>query len=143
MFVTLFLAILDNEAMTVTYVNAGHNPPLVFRANPQKVEDLKSTGMAIGILEDVEYTQETIQVYPGDLIILYTDGVTEAINPEMEEYGISRLINTIQENIDSSVQDIAEKILTSVAKFSGSQPQFDDITLLLIKVTNTPDMEKQ
>src|SRR5690606_11211461 len=64
MFVTLFLAILDNEAMTVTYVNAGHNPPLVFRADPQKVEDLKSTGMAIGILEDVEYTQETIQVYP-------------------------------------------------------------------------------
>ncbi|MDD1729727.1 MAG: SpoIIE family protein phosphatase, partial [Methanospirillum sp.] len=81
MFVTLFLGILDNNAMSMTYVNAGHNPPLIFRAETKEIDELRPTGIAIGILDDIPYDQKSVQLHTGDVILLYTDGVTEAVNP--------------------------------------------------------------
>jgi len=139
MFVTLFLGILDNQTMNMSYVNAGHNPPLVFRAESGKIEELRPTGIAIGILEDIPYDQESVHLNNGDIVVLYTDGVTEAINTHTEEFGVPRLIQTVQNSVSLPVEEIVSTIVSSVSTFSGVQPQHDDITLLVIKVNDTTD----
>lgn len=133
MFVTLFYGIIDNETRTLTYVNAGHNPPLVLRKKTGGIEELPLTGIAVGALEDAEYTQQEIPLAPGDVMVLYTDGITEAVNEREEMFDLSRLIETIRKNSDSSSQELADEIIRSVFSFSGTQPQFDDITLMVVK----------
>ncbi|MDD1728591.1 MAG: serine/threonine-protein phosphatase, partial [Methanospirillum sp.] len=92
------------------------------------------TGIAIGILDDIPYDQKSVQLHTGDVILLYTDGVTEAVNPANEEFGVPRLITTMQNSLSLPVQDIVDTVVTSVSNFSGTQPQHDDITLLIIRV---------
>jgi sigma-B regulation protein RsbU (phosphoserine phosphatase) len=135
MFVTLFYGVIDNESRTLTYVNAGHNPPLVLRKDTGEIEELNLTGVAVGALDDAEYTQEELQLSPGDVIVLYTDGITEAINDREEMYDVPQLIETIRKTGDSSSQEIVDEIIRSVFAFTGSQPQFDDITLMVVKVS--------
>ncbi|PWR70984.1 SpoIIE family protein phosphatase [Methanospirillum lacunae] len=134
MFVTLFLGILDNETMTMSYVNAGHNPPLVFRTGTEKIEELKPTGIAIGVIEDIAFDQKSVHLQNGDVVVLYTDGVTEAINTNTEEFGVPRLIQTIKDSVSLPSQEMVDTIVTRVTEFCGAQPQHDDITLLVIKV---------
>ncbi|MFA5222632.1 MAG: SpoIIE family protein phosphatase [Methanoregula sp.] len=133
MFVTLFYGIIDNETHSLTYVNAGHNPPLVLRKKTGEIEELPLTGTAVGAMEDAKYTQEKIPLAPGDVMVLYTDGITEAINEQEEMFDVPRLIETIRKNGDSSSQEIADEIIRSVFAFCGTQPQFDDITLMVVK----------
>ncbi len=137
MFVTLFLGILDNETMTMSYVNAGHNPPLVIRAGTDTIDELKPTGIAIGVIEDIAFDQNSVHLNDGDVIVLYTDGVTEAINTKTEEFGVPRLIQTIQDSVSLPSQEIVNTIVSRVSDFCGTQPQHDDITLLVIKVHNS------
>ena len=134
MFVTLFYGVLDNETRTLTYVNAGHNPPLVLRKKTGEIEELNLTGVAVGALDDAEYTQEVLQLSPGDVIVLYTDGITEAINDREEMYDVPRLIEIIRKNGDLSSQEMVDEIIRSVFAFTGTQPQFDDITLMVVKI---------
>jgi phosphoserine phosphatase RsbU/P len=134
MFVTLFYGIIDKETGTLTYVNAGHNPPIVLRQKSGEIEELNLTGMAVGAMDDAEYTQVEIPLAPGDVIVLYTDGITEAQNDKEEMFDVPRLIETIRENSNSSSQEIADEIIRSVFSFSDKQPQFDDITLMVVKV---------
>ncbi|MDD1694265.1 MAG: PP2C family protein-serine/threonine phosphatase, partial [Methanoregula sp.] len=96
MFVTLFYGIIDNETRTLTYVNAGHNPPLVLRKKTGEIEELPLTGIAVGALDDAEYTQEEISLALGDVMVFYTDGITEAVNDREEMYDLPRLIETIR-----------------------------------------------
>jgi len=135
MFVTLFYGVIDNENRTLTYVNAGHNPPLVLRKKTGEIEELNLTGVAVGALDDAEYTQEVLQLSPGDVIVLYTDGITEAINDREEMFDVPRFIEIIRKNGDSSAQEIVDEIIRSVFAFTGSQPQFDDITLMVVKAS--------
>ena len=135
MFVTLFYGVLDNTTRTLTYVNAGHNPPLVLRKKSGEIEELNLTGVAVGALDDADYTQQELLLSPGDVIVLYTDGITEAINDREEMYDVPQLIETIRKNGDSSSQEIVDEIIRSVFAFTGSQPQFDDITLMVVKVS--------
>ncbi|MCK9580926.1 MAG: PP2C family protein-serine/threonine phosphatase [Methanoregula sp.] len=135
MFVTLFYGIIDKETGTLTYVNAGHNPPLVLRKKTGEIEELTLTGIAVGAMEDAEYTQAEIPLAPGDVIVLYTDGITEAVNDRDEMFDLDRLIETIRKNSNSPSQEIADEIIRSVFSFSDSQPQFDDITLMVVKVS--------
>ncbi len=134
MFVTLFYGVIDNETRTLTYVNAGHNPPIVLRKKTGEIEELSLTGVAVGALDDAEYEQQELPLFPGDVIVLYTDGITEAVNDREEMYDVPRLIEIIRKNGDSSSQEIANEIIRSVFAFSGTQPQFDDITLMVVKV---------
>jgi sigma-B regulation protein RsbU (phosphoserine phosphatase) len=135
MFVTLFFGTLREMDRSLTYVNAGHNPPVVFRSRTETLEELLPTGIVLGALENREYYSRTVSIGPGDIIVMYTDGVTESINAQEELFGEDRLNAVILKNARLSAQGILEKILLAVQEFTGDMPQFDDITLLIIKGT--------
>ncbi len=134
MFVTLFYGNIDTETRTLTYVNAGHNPPIVLRKENGEIEELPLTGVAVGALDDAEYTQREIRLTSGDVMVLYTDGITEAVNEREEMFDTPRLIETIRNTSALSSQEIVDGIISSVFAFSGTTPQFDDITLMVVKV---------
>jgi len=128
-FITFFFGILDLKKNTFTYVNAGHNPPIWLRKDG-KVELLEKGGLILGMMPNVPYQQETIPLEPGDLIVMFTDGVTEATNADDEEFEEKRLIEVVRANKDGSASKMKDKILAAVREFSVGQAQGDDITLL-------------
>ena len=135
MFVTLFFGILRENDRSLTYVNAGHNPPAVYRSRIDTIEELLPTGIVLGAVENREFFSRTVSIGPGDVIVMYTDGVTESINAKEELFGEERLYAIIKENARLSSPEILERILTAVQEYAGDMPQFDDITLLVIKGT--------
>jgi sigma-B regulation protein RsbU (phosphoserine phosphatase) len=136
MFVTLFYGSLSEKSRTLTYVNAGHNPPLLYRLKTKTFEELMPTGIFIGGIEHQEYSSRTVDIGEGDIIVLYTDGITESINEKEEMFGEDRLRSIIREHTGLSALGIMEKILVGVDSFAIGQPQFDDITLMVIKGTS-------
>ncbi|MDV2481111.1 SpoIIE family protein phosphatase [Methanoculleus sp. Wushi-C6] len=134
MFVTLFYAVADPAKRTLTYVNAGHNPPLLFRSGAVRPVRLEGTGIILGVMPEAEYGEETVALASGDLLLLYTDGITEAINPGEEQFGEERLIETVTGCRDLSPGEIVDRIRGAVAGFSGDEPQFDDQTLMILRV---------
>jgi PAS domain S-box-containing protein len=135
MFVTLFFGTLNEKDRTLTYVNAGHNPPVVFRSRDRSLELLMPTGIVLGAVENREYFSRTLSIGPDDIIVMYTDGVTESINAQEELFGEDRLNAIIVNNARLSAKEIIDLILSSVQEFTGDVPQFDDITLMVIKGT--------
>jgi len=133
MFVTLFYAVLDVSERTLTYVCAGHNPPVIFKAKTGTLMRLNAKGIALGAIEDIELEERKIILDGGDIVVFYTDGVTEAINKNEEQFGEKRLITTIKANYELSANDMIEKIKAEVLAFCGDEPQFDDITLMALK----------
>jgi sigma-B regulation protein RsbU (phosphoserine phosphatase) len=133
MFVTLFYAVLD-PGKKLRYINAGHNPPLLFKQGTDNAVLLKARGLALGVRPDIDLQEEVVQLESGDLIVLYTDGITEAINEAGEAFGMERLIDVIQRHRSLEVGDILTAIQRSVIDFEGRQPQFDDITLMILRV---------
>jgi sigma-B regulation protein RsbU (phosphoserine phosphatase) len=133
MFVTLFYGFLESGTRTLTYVNAGHNPPIHFHAADGSLTELPATGIAMGVLLDAAYTQEIVEMAPGDLLVLYTDGITEAENADREMFGLGRLESIIHASRGSSADELSREILGSVKSFIGDHPQSDDITLMVIR----------
>jgi PAS domain S-box-containing protein len=133
MFVTLFYGILSEKHRTLTYVNAGHNPPVVFRSRDGSLEELMPTGIVLGAVEHREYYSRTLDIGPDDLIVMYTDGITESINAREEMFGEERLYEIIRKSARLPSHEILAKILVAVQQFTGDVPQFDDITLMVIK----------
>jgi len=133
MFVTLFYGILDGKAHTLTYANAGHPPLLVFRTGGCRCTEQEVTGVALGAMDGMEYEERQVQFLPGDVAVLYTDGVTEAVNRKGEMYGLKRLCSVMTRNGHLSAQEIMEKVLDDISEFSGDQSQYDDITLVVLK----------
>jgi HAMP domain-containing protein len=134
MFVTLFYGVLDPLRKTLTYVNAGHNPPMVMGKTSGDVIMLAAKGVAMGIMTDIEYEEKEVVLSPGDILVLYTDGVTEAINRKKELFGHERISRLVEENHHLSAREITKLIEREVFAYSEGQPQFDDITLLVVKV---------
>jgi sigma-B regulation protein RsbU (phosphoserine phosphatase) len=132
MFVTLFYGVISEKDRTLTYANAGHNPPLL-RRRDGSMEELVPTGMALGVAEHQLYEARTVAIGPEDVLLLYTDGVTEAVDPRTEMFGEERLIEIIRHNAALPPGVLLDKILFSVQEFSQGAPQFDDITLMAIK----------
>lgn len=133
LFVTIFYAVWNPEAKTLTYANGGHNPPLLLGENGRR-HLLNGKGMALGVLPDITIQQNRIQVEPGDTILFYTDGVTEAINEDTDEFGLERLELTAVQHRKQSAQAILDAITQAVRDHAGGTPQFDDITLVVMKV---------
>ena len=133
-FATLFYGILDHKYATIQYSNGGHDAPLLIRNNAEPTQ-LDSTGLLLGVLEESEYEMRTLSLQPGDLLLIYSDGITEAMNPRMEEYGIERLKDQTFKNRSSSSNNILHAILQDVKNHAGGAPQSDDITLMIIKRT--------
>ena len=133
MFVTVFYGIYNIKTGEIRYTNAGHNPPYLLK-NDGSIERLPVAGnMAIGIFGDFEYTETTLQLQPGETLLLYTDGVTEAINPREEEFMESRLEQTLKKVTSCSCQEIIDTIKADVKAFADGAEQSDDITLLALK----------
>jgi serine phosphatase RsbU (regulator of sigma subunit) len=133
LFVTAFYGILDPASGALTYCNAGHNPPYLLSAqNTDDVRALPRTGMPLGIETDATWEPETIQLGPGDVLLLYTDGIIEALDEQEAFFRSERLLEVAQANLGRSAQEIQDALLAEVHEFMGRAPQFDDITLLIV-----------
>jgi sigma-B regulation protein RsbU (phosphoserine phosphatase) len=129
-FVTFFFGILDPDG-NCTYVNAGHNPPfLVSRDGSMK--ELLSGGMVLGLFTEAQYEAGTVRMQPGDHLVLFTDGVTEALNSREEEFGSSRLVDLLQANARSTASQILYHLQDAVLSFAAHAPQHDDITMMVL-----------
>lgn len=134
MFVTVFYGILDIKTGHIDYTNAGHNPPYVMRSNG-KVEPLPtSNNFIVGCFEDFEYKNSSLQLNPGDSLVMYTDGVTEAFNEQSEQYGEKRLETLLERLNGKNSKEIVNEMVADVHGYAGNAPQSDDITTLVIKL---------
>ena len=132
MFVTVFYAVLDPGRGQLSYVNAGHPPPLLVHADG-RTEFLPLTdGIALGVADGLLFEQQSIQLEPGDYVIIYTDGVTEAFNPDNEEFTEARLQPLFSESAAADVQDAVHRVIRAVDAFAAGAPQSDDITCLAL-----------
>jgi serine phosphatase RsbU (regulator of sigma subunit) len=135
MFETLFYGVLDAENMILSYANAGHNPPFIW-SNPEKEPVLLSAQtFPIGINPDMQVKTRVQEIKKGDVITLYTDGVTESMNALCQEYGTERLTQILHENINMSSNNIINKIQQDIELFVAGADQHDDITMVVIKAT--------
>jgi len=131
-FVTLFYAELEPESGALSFLNAGHNPPLIVHS-AGTVEQLASGGLPLGIKRDADYREGKTQMQYGDVLVIYSDGVTEAVSPSGEEFGPTRLYEVVSRNIESSASGIRDRIESSLTKFSQGTAASDDITLVIVK----------
>jgi sigma-B regulation protein RsbU (phosphoserine phosphatase) len=133
MFVTVFYAQLDLAGGECVYVNAGHNPPLFYRARQDEFVELARTGMLLGVEETAPFKQSAIHLEPGDFVFLYTDGVTEAANTQNEQFGLDRMERVLQDNKRAPASDIIAALDRALSAFLGSTVPFDDITVLVAR----------
>ncbi len=132
-FATLVLARVDSAALTATYCNAGHNPPLLISQG--EVRMLGTGGIVAGLFEDPEYEEETVDLTPGDLLVFYTDGVVEAEDPAGQQFEEERLEKLVCENYFLTAEDIRGLILQNVLDWAAGQEQHDDVTVVTMKVS--------
>lgn len=133
-FVTVFLARFDPVTLTLTYVNAGHNPPAVRRRERAEIVWLKPTAPAIGLAEDFHARMESIGFSSGDSLLLYTDGVTEVLNLGNEQFGQERLAELVHQHADRAAPDLLQAVRQAVSAFGGNRPLMDDVTMIALKV---------
>ena len=133
MFVTVFYAIYNTKTGFVTYANAGHNPPHLLR-NDGTVEELpRSTNMMLGVFDMAAFEEDSLQLEPGDTLVMFTDGVTEAMNPDETEFGTGRLKMTLGGLAGKSSQQIIGGVRDAIKDFADGAEQSDDITMLVVK----------
>ncbi len=133
MFVTAVYAVLALETGQISYANAGHPPPLLSRFPSRTLEGLGKGGMALGVVEGIEFLEQVVTLDPGDHLVFYTDGITEAFSPVGEIYGEERLAAAIQVAYDGSAQAVSDAIDSSVANFVGDESPTDDVTLMVLR----------
>lgn len=133
MFVTAIYAVLSLDSGELVYVIAGHNLPLWLRSDARGLECLDTGGMALGVLEGLQFEEHAVSLKPGDCLVFYTDGITEAFSPQDDIYGEGRLRAAIQAADGSSAQAILDAIDASVAAFTGGAPPSDDQTLMVLQ----------
>jgi len=132
MFTTLFCSVIDGPSGTISYCNCGHNPPLVLRRGESTFEPLRNCGPPLGIVDDISYVPRSIALAPGDMLLLYTDGVTEAENAQSAQFGMARLEQTILEIRGHPARRVVEHVIKRVAEFAKCAPQSDDITCVAV-----------
>jgi serine phosphatase RsbU (regulator of sigma subunit) len=130
-FVTLFYGILNPQTGTLTYSNAGHNPPYLLTPGSD-LHELGTTGIPLGIFPDRTWKSASVQIESGALLLLYTDGVTEAQNRQLEEFGTARLLAVLQANQGDTAANIQEAVLLALADFTGAAPKFDDVAMMTL-----------
>ncbi|MBX3292686.1 MAG: SpoIIE family protein phosphatase [Acidobacteria bacterium] len=133
-FVTLFVGELDRDTGEIEFINAGHNPPIVGRTSGS-IEELSSGGLPLGLMAFAEYESGSLALSVGDVLMVYSDGVSEANNLAEDEFGLDRLKEVLLKNRDRSSSGIRDKVESALSDFTGTAPANDDITLLIIKKT--------
>jgi serine phosphatase RsbU (regulator of sigma subunit) len=136
LFVTIFYLLIDPATAECSFANAGHNPPLLLRAARPVPEYLADHGMALGVMPDITLTEQSLSVEWGDVLVLYTDGVTEALNDQNEEFGLERLERCVIGSMGGSADDIVRAIRDALRAYVGDEPPFDDITVVVVKRAN-------
>gem|GEM_PF-665286 len=135
MFATLFFYIFNKRTRELIFCNAGHGPLTYYSSKTRKVETIKTQTMPIGIMpNNPQYQDVKVSLSPGDIVVVFTDGVTEAMNETREEFTEERLFKIIEENSNLSSKELNAKIIQELANFVGSAPQHDDISLIVMKV---------
>jgi sigma-B regulation protein RsbU (phosphoserine phosphatase) len=129
----MFYGALDTSNGRFTFSNGGHEWPLLWRANSRTLEILKAPGFLLGVLPDIEPVEREAHIEPGDFLILYTDGVTEARNEAGELFGEERLYQIINSTTFMTANELLRAITLAVAQFSGDTLPFDDFTLVVIR----------
>jgi sigma-B regulation protein RsbU (phosphoserine phosphatase) len=133
MFVTAFYGILNPASGTLIYSNAGQNPPHLYSGKSGNgVQRLSATGKPLGMFEDETWKKGVALLLPGDVLVLYTDGVVEAQDSQDAAFGEDRLLRSVQANMGRPAQDIQDAIVADVSEFIGGAPQYDDITLVVL-----------
>ena len=135
MFVTVLYAVFDTETGALTYANGGHSNPLLVHPNGSSEELPLTGGIALGVMPGLQYAEDNVAMGPGDTLILYTDGVSEAMNTQEEEFGVDRLRQIFIDHPPTSAREANEAILQGVHDFAGEQPQSDDVTCLVLRRT--------
>jgi len=135
-FITVFLARFDPESRILTYINAGHNPPVVYRKDTGDIQWLTRTAPAIGLAEDFRPRTESVTLAKGDSLLLYTDGLTEALNMNREQFGHERLAELFVRNVNLTMPDILQVVRQTVNEFSDQVPLVDDATLIALKISD-------
>ncbi len=133
-FLTLFFGLFEPDTGLLTYVSAGHNPALLVRGSGE-IERLNSTGVPVGMFPGASWREETVTLARGDLLCVYTDGLTEAVNAAEEEFGLDRLSTFVGKGRAFPLKDLCDRVLAEVADFAADMPQYDDQTLLLARRT--------
>ena len=137
MFVTVLYAVYDPATRTLTYANGGHNSPLVVHADGTSALLPRTNGIALGIAPDIQYQQNSVTLSPGDTVIFYTDGVTEAMNGKGEEFGLGPLSQFFMANPPQDPEKTTADVFEAVNAFAGDTPQSDDITCLAFYCNET------
>ncbi len=135
MFVTVIYAVFDPQTGDVTYANGGHNNPLLVRPDGSSEELPMTGGIALGVMPDLEYRQNSVTLHADETLVLYTDGVSEAMNSVGEEFGVERLQQIFLEHPPTTARAANEAILKAVSDFAGGTPQSDDVTCLVLRRT--------
>ena len=132
MFVTVFYATFDPETGELAYANGGHNTPLVVHADGSSTVIPPTNGVALGVVPEFTYEERSLTLQPGDYVVLYTDGVTEAENDQGDQFGLERLCEIFTGGAPMDVRSTNEAVFAAVEAFAGDAPQFDDVTCLTL-----------
>ena len=133
-YATFFYGRFDATTRRLNYVNAGHNPPLVFRPGARDVIRLEACGPVIGLIQGCEWTEACVSLQPGDLLVAFTDGISEAMNREDEEWGESRLIETVGSLDTLPATEMIGRIRDGADRFVAGAPQHDDMTIVVLRL---------
>jgi sigma-B regulation protein RsbU (phosphoserine phosphatase) len=131
-FVTMFYSVLDASRHELTYSNAGHNPPLLISADGS-VRELTAGGPVLGVLPAFSYDESTVSLAVGDVLLIYSDGFSEAANMRFEEFGDERLRDLAVAHRDLPAEKLIERIVSEVQAFCGDAPQSDDMTIVVVR----------
>jgi sigma-B regulation protein RsbU (phosphoserine phosphatase) len=141
-FTTAFLAEYDTVRRIFTYINAGHNTPILRRSSGL-IERLDVGGLPIGIHAEAKYESASVALAPGDWLIIFTDGLVEAVNAKDEEFDEPRLLSTLEAGVGTAPKELLERLMANLDLFVGSTPQHDDVTCLLVKAENSQIAESK
>ncbi|MEW6553838.1 MAG: SpoIIE family protein phosphatase [Actinomycetota bacterium] len=139
-FATLFYAFYDNSDNTLTYVKAGHEPPLLLRGKGGEFDYLEGEGFPIGLMEDGKYQEKTVKLERGDRILLYTDGLTGALNTKGEVLGRKRLVELVRSLAGQDIEAFIDALADEIMLFSGDAPQPDDIAVMVLELEDLYDL---
>ncbi len=131
-YATFFYGQFSPASRLLRYVNAGHEPPLIFRG--ESVIRLDTGGPVVGLLPCIHYEQGTLKLEPGDILVALTDGISEAMNPSEEEWGVENLISCVRDCGTLACGDMIERVIASADAFSAGAKQHDDMTLIVARI---------
>jgi sigma-B regulation protein RsbU (phosphoserine phosphatase) len=137
------MGLLNVKTGLVTFANAGHNPPLVKRADGRFEYHRTKAGLVLAGMEGIRYRRFNLQLQPGDTLYLYTDGVTEAINVDQELFGEDRLLEALNRDAGADPQRICDGAKAEVDVFAGEAEQFDDLTMMCLAYEGTTEVRKE